>query len=112
MKLVENGILKETTNAERNRVFSYKEYLNIMRKDALIISSRIIYAQLFLKLVVHVLTAFIGRFVKNGVLSSQGLPDVPPCSTSNHIVIEMYVQGIDPRMIFKILLLGKGFQHI
>ena len=32
-KLVQAGILKETTNASRNRVFSYKEYLNILRKD-------------------------------------------------------------------------------
>ena len=32
-KLVEAGILKETTNASRNRVFSYEEYLNILRKD-------------------------------------------------------------------------------
>ena len=32
-KLVEAGILKETTNASRNRVFSYDEYLNILRKD-------------------------------------------------------------------------------
>ena len=32
-KLVEIGILKETTNASRNRVFSYEEYLNILRKD-------------------------------------------------------------------------------
>ena len=32
-KLVEAGILKEKTNASRNRVFSYEEYLNILRKD-------------------------------------------------------------------------------
>ena len=32
-KLVEAGILKEKTNAARNRVFSYEEYLNILRKD-------------------------------------------------------------------------------
>jgi Fic family protein len=32
-KLVDAGILKETTNASRNRVFSYEEYLNILRKD-------------------------------------------------------------------------------
>lgn len=32
-KLVQTGILKETTNASRNRVFSYEEYLNILRKD-------------------------------------------------------------------------------
>ena len=32
-KLVQAGILKETTNASRNRVFSYEEYLNILRKD-------------------------------------------------------------------------------
>lgn len=32
-KLIEAGILKETTNASRNRVFSYEEYLNILRKD-------------------------------------------------------------------------------
>ena len=32
-KLVEIGILKETTNASRNRVFSYEEYLSILRKD-------------------------------------------------------------------------------
>lgn len=31
-KLVQTGILKETTNASRNRVFSYEEYLNILRK--------------------------------------------------------------------------------
>lgn len=32
-KLVQAGILKETTNRARNRVFSYDEYLNILRKD-------------------------------------------------------------------------------
>ena len=32
-KLVTLGILKETTNTSRNRVFSYEEYLNILRKD-------------------------------------------------------------------------------
>lgn len=32
-KLVQAGLLKETTNASRNRVFSYEEYLNILRKD-------------------------------------------------------------------------------
>lgn len=32
-KLVETGILKETTNASRNRVFAYEEYLQILRKD-------------------------------------------------------------------------------
>ncbi len=32
-KLVQAGILKETTNASRNRVFSYEKYLNILRKD-------------------------------------------------------------------------------
>lgn len=32
-KLVQTGILKETTNVSRNRVFSYEEYLNILRKD-------------------------------------------------------------------------------
>lgn len=32
-KLIQAGILKETTNALRNRVFSYEEYLNILRKD-------------------------------------------------------------------------------
>ena len=32
-KLVASGILKETTNASRNRVFAYEEYLNILRKD-------------------------------------------------------------------------------
>lgn len=32
-KLVEIGILKETTNASRNRVFSYGDYLKILRKD-------------------------------------------------------------------------------
>ena len=32
-KLVQSGILKETTNVLRNRVFAYEEYLNILRKD-------------------------------------------------------------------------------
>ncbi len=32
-KLVDLGILVETTNAARNRVFSYEAYLNILRKD-------------------------------------------------------------------------------
>ena len=32
-KLVHVGILKETTNAARNRVFAYEEYLKILRKD-------------------------------------------------------------------------------
>ncbi len=32
-KLVGVGILKETTNASRNRVFVYEEYLSILRKD-------------------------------------------------------------------------------
>jgi Fic family protein len=32
-KLIQAGILKETTNASRNRIFSYEEYLNILRKD-------------------------------------------------------------------------------
>ncbi len=32
-KLVQAGILMEKTNALRNRVFSYEEYLNILRKD-------------------------------------------------------------------------------
>ncbi len=32
-KLVQTGILRETTNAARNRVFAYEEYLNILRKD-------------------------------------------------------------------------------
>ncbi len=32
-KLVELGVLHETTNAARNRVFAYEEYLNILRKD-------------------------------------------------------------------------------
>lgn len=31
-KLVELGILRETTNAARNRVFAYEGYLNILRK--------------------------------------------------------------------------------
>lgn len=32
-KLVELGILQETTNKARNRVFAYEEYLDILRKD-------------------------------------------------------------------------------
>lgn len=32
-KLMQIGILKETTNAARNRVFSYEEYISILRKD-------------------------------------------------------------------------------
>lgn len=32
-KLMELGILQETTNAARNRVFAYEEYLRILRKD-------------------------------------------------------------------------------
>ncbi|MBR4085002.1 MAG: Fic family protein [Lachnospiraceae bacterium] len=32
-KLVELGILQERTNAARNRVFAYEEYLGILRKD-------------------------------------------------------------------------------
>lgn len=32
-KLVQADILRETTNASRNRVFSYEEYLNVLRKD-------------------------------------------------------------------------------
>ena len=32
-KLVELGILQETTNATRNRVFAYEAYLWILRKD-------------------------------------------------------------------------------
>ena len=32
-KLVDLGILQETTNAARNRVFAYEEYLAILRKD-------------------------------------------------------------------------------
>ena len=32
-KLVELGVLAETTNAARNRVFAYEEYLEILRKD-------------------------------------------------------------------------------
>ena len=32
-KLVELGILQETTNAARNRVFAYEAYLEILRKD-------------------------------------------------------------------------------
>lgn len=32
-KLVQLGILKQTENVQRNRVFAYDEYLNILRKD-------------------------------------------------------------------------------
>ncbi len=32
-KLIDLGIVKETTNAARNRVFAYEEYLKILRKD-------------------------------------------------------------------------------
>ena len=32
-KLIETGILKETRNVSRNRVFAYEEYLGILRKD-------------------------------------------------------------------------------
>ena len=32
-KLADLGILRKTTNATRNRVFAYQEYLNILRKD-------------------------------------------------------------------------------
>lgn len=32
-KLSELGILKETTNASRNRVFVYEDYLDILRQD-------------------------------------------------------------------------------
>lgn len=32
-RLVELGILQETTNSARNRVFAYEEYLGILRKD-------------------------------------------------------------------------------
>ena len=32
-RLTELGILRETTNAARNRVFAYQEYLDILRKD-------------------------------------------------------------------------------
>ena len=32
-KLVQIGIVKEKTNAARNRVFSYEEYIGILRKD-------------------------------------------------------------------------------
>ena len=32
-KLMQIGILKETTNAARNRVFSYEKYISILRKD-------------------------------------------------------------------------------
>lgn len=33
VKLTQLGILIETTNASRNRVFAYEQYLNILRKD-------------------------------------------------------------------------------
>ena len=32
-KLIDLGILHETTNAARNRVFAYQEYLDVLRKD-------------------------------------------------------------------------------
>ena len=32
-RLVQLGILKETTNTVRNKVFAYEDYLNILRKD-------------------------------------------------------------------------------
>lgn len=32
-KLIDCGILHETTNAARNRVFAYQQYLDILRKD-------------------------------------------------------------------------------
>ena len=32
-RLVDAGILVQTNNASRNRVFSYSEYLTILRKD-------------------------------------------------------------------------------
>ncbi len=32
-KLVEQGILEETTNAARNRVFAYQTYLSVLRRD-------------------------------------------------------------------------------
>jgi len=32
-KLEQIGVLKQTTNASRNRVFSYEDYLHILRKD-------------------------------------------------------------------------------
>ncbi len=32
-KLVDLGILHETTNASRNRIFAYRDYLDILRKD-------------------------------------------------------------------------------
>lgn len=32
-RLIELGILKQTVSAQRNRVFAYEEYLQIMRKD-------------------------------------------------------------------------------
>ena len=32
-KLVQIGVLKETTNAARNRVYSYEDYISILKKD-------------------------------------------------------------------------------
>jgi len=32
-KLMALGVLRETTNASRNRVFAYDAYLTILRKD-------------------------------------------------------------------------------
>ncbi len=32
-KLIQLGILRQTENVQRNRVFAYEEYLNILRKD-------------------------------------------------------------------------------
>ena len=32
-RLVECGILVQTNNAERKRIFSYEDYLSILRKD-------------------------------------------------------------------------------
>lgn len=32
-KLIQLGILKQTENVQRNRVFAYEDYLNILRKD-------------------------------------------------------------------------------
>ena len=34
-KLEECGILKQTDNASRNRVFAYEDYLEILRKDTI-----------------------------------------------------------------------------
>ena len=34
-KLQELGILTETTNSARNKVFAYSEYLDILKKDTL-----------------------------------------------------------------------------